>query len=248
MWRFGDYYTGDVLKLNMETGKGFLLNPYRFEVGHGQRQGRARRLHQSRRSQCHRRHVQYLRRSNPDWYLKSSTLNLDTGRDVGTGARPSSISRTCLSGHARHSFSLSGARRSAGWRRRRVLPRSGFELTVPYYLNIAPNRDLTLYPKYIQRRGIQLGAIGRYMGETDAGLYSGETSFEFLPNDKQTKTNRYMIKSKHEQALAGLDLRLGCARRIGQYYPVISRKTWRRRPSASCCANCAPITTPRTGA
>lgn len=84
------------------------------------------------------------------------------------------------------SFSLSGARRS-GW----LAPtpgfasKNGFELTVPYYVNIAPNRDLTLYPKYIQRRGIQLGATGRYMGETDGGLYSGETSFEFLPNDKQ---------------------------------------------------------------
>ena len=31
-------------------------------------------------------------------------------------------------------------------------------------LVLAPNRDLTLFPKYIQRRGIQLGATGRYLG------------------------------------------------------------------------------------
>jgi len=120
---------------------------------------------------------------------------------------------------------------------------------MPYYLNIAPNRDLTLFPRYIQRRGIQLGATGRYMGETDAGLYSGETSFEFLPNDKQTKTNRYMIKSKHEQALAkGWSYSWDLREASDNNYPNDFSKPSPPPPSASCCANCAPITAPRTGA
>jgi LPS-assembly protein len=34
----------------------------------------------------------------------------------------------------------------------------GAELAVPYYFNLAPNYDLTLVPKYIARRGLQLGA------------------------------------------------------------------------------------------
>ncbi len=33
MWRYGDQYTGDVLKLNLETGKGYMLNPtYKMEL------------------------------------------------------------------------------------------------------------------------------------------------------------------------------------------------------------------------
>ncbi|MGK5007269.1 LPS-assembly protein LptD [Janthinobacterium sp. LB2P70] len=205
MWRFGDYYTGDVLKLNMETGKGFLLNPtYRFAVGGGQ--GKAERVDFINPDEANVIDGTYstCEGPNPDWYLKSSTLNLDTGRDVGTGSKTIIYFKDVpILGTPGISFSLSGARRS-GW----LAPtpgfasKNGFELLMPYYVNIAPNRDLTLFPRYIQRRGIQLGATGRYMGETDAGLYGGETSFEFLPNDKQTKTNRYMIKSKHEQELA----------------------------------------------
>ena len=68
------------------------------------------------------------------------------------------------------SFSLSGARRS-GW----LPPSVGFgskgaaEVMVPYYFNIAPNRDLTLYPRLMLDRGLQMGATGRYIGETGAG-------------------------------------------------------------------------------
>lgn len=65
----------------------------------------------------------------------------------------------------------------------------------------------------------------------------------------KTKTNRYLIKSKHEQALApgwtyGWDVRDAS----DNNYPNDFQRTWRRPPSASCCASCVPITAPRTGA
>ena len=53
------------------------------------------------------------------------------------------------------SFSLSGARRS-GW----LAPTMGFgakgkaEVMVPYYFNIAPNRDLTVFPRLMLDRGL----------------------------------------------------------------------------------------------
>src|SRR5262249_27449706 len=43
MWRYGDYYTADELKLNLETGKGYALHPtYKMEVNNGQ--GKARQI------------------------------------------------------------------------------------------------------------------------------------------------------------------------------------------------------------
>jgi LPS-assembly protein len=73
---------------------------------------------------------------------------------------------------------------------------------VPYYVNIAPNRDLTLFPRYMFDRGLQMGATGRYIGATDNGLlYNGETHVEFLPNDRITHTNRWWIDTAHTQAL-----------------------------------------------
>ena len=39
----------------------------------------------------------------------------------------------------------------------------GFDATVPYYLNLAPNYDATLTPRVMTKRGFQLGAQFRYL-------------------------------------------------------------------------------------
>jgi LPS-assembly protein len=154
------------------------------------------------------------------------------------------------------SFSLSGARRS-GW----LSPTPGFgskngaELVVPYYFNIAPNRDLTLYPKIIGNRGLQIGALGRYLGETDGGLYHGETYIEYLPHDREyakanpdVQSDRWMIRSTHTQDLTK-DWAYSWNFRAASdnNYPNDFSKTVSARPSASCCANCAPTTTASSG-
>ena len=56
---------------------------------------------------------------------------------------------------------------------------TGLDITAPYYLNIAPNRDLTLYPRYMSKRGVQLGAEFRYLEPAYSGVLKGE----YLPND-----------------------------------------------------------------
>ncbi|MET3131058.1 LPS-assembly protein [Oxalobacteraceae bacterium GrIS 1.11] len=204
MWRFGDQYSGEVLSLNLETGKGFLTKPtYKIALGNGQ--GKAERIDfidpqqavvvQGTYSTCEG--------ADPDWYLKASTIDLDSGRDLGAGHNSVLYFKNVpILATPALSFSLSGARRS-GW-----LPptpgfasKSGAELTMPYYFNIAPNRDLLLSPKYIERRGLQVGADGRYMGLNATGTYAGETYLEYLPGDKQTKSDRYMLNSTHTQNL-----------------------------------------------
>jgi LPS-assembly protein len=211
IWRFGDYFTGDELKLNLDSGKGYMLNPtYKLEANSGQ--GKAERINFVNEDEAVVVNGTYstCEGYNPDWYLRSSTLNLDSGRDVGTaGTTVIYFKDVPILGTPALSFSLSGARRS-GW----LSPTPGFsskngaELTVPYYFNIAPNRDLTLYPRIIASRGIQIGAQGRYLGETDGGLYQGETYLEYLPHDRKyaeanptLKSDRWSIKSNHSQDL-----------------------------------------------
>lgn len=205
MWRFGDRYKGDALQLNLDSGKGWILHPeYRMEFNNAQ--GNANRIDflsedlalvvDGTYSTCEG--------PNPDWYLKSSTLRLDTGRDVGVAGKTVVYFKGVpILGTPAMSFSLSGARRS-GW-----LPpvpgfgsKGGAELLVPYYFNIAPNRDLTVYPRFISRRGLQMGATGRYIGETAAGSYGGQTHAELLVRDRVTDTDRWLVNSVHSQALA----------------------------------------------
>jgi len=200
MWRFGDRYKGDELQLNLETGKGYLLNPNYF-IADSNGQGQADRIDFLGEQQAVVRNGTYstCEGPDPDWYLKSSTLRLDSGRDVGTAGKTIIYFKDVpIIGTPAMSFSLSGQRRS-GW----LPPTVGFgsqgkaEVMVPYYVNIAPNRDLTLYPRMMFDRGFQMGATGRYLGST----YQGETHVEVLPDDRETNTTRWRVDSLHNQTI-----------------------------------------------
>jgi LPS-assembly protein len=204
LWRFGDRYQGDALRLNLETGKGWVQHPtYHLQLSNAQ--GHADRLDFVAEDQAVVSDGTYSTCDgpNPDWYLKSSKLRLDTGRDVGTAATTVIYFKDVpIIGTPAMSFSLSGARRS-GW----LPPSIGVgskgsgELLVPYYFNIAPNRDLTVFPRLIFARGLQLGATGRYLGETAHGPYSGESHLEFLRHDRITNSDRWLLNTVHSQVL-----------------------------------------------
>ncbi len=57
---------------------------------------------------------------------------------------------------------------------------TGFELSVPYYFNIAPNRDATLTPRLMTKRGLALGGEFRYLEAWHRGSLQGEV----LPDDR----------------------------------------------------------------
>ena len=201
MWRDGDRYRGEQLRLNLDSGKGYVERPeYWLELNNAQ--GQATRMDFLSEDVAVVVDGTYSTCAGlkPDWYLKADTLRLDAGRDVGMASRTVVYFKGVpIIGAPALSFSLSGARRS-GW----LPPSVGVgskgdsEITVPYYFNIAPNRDLTLTPRLMGNRGLMAMAHGRYLGET----YAGETQVEVLPNDKQTGTDRWLVNSFHSQRLA----------------------------------------------
>ena len=75
--------------------------------------------------------------------------------------------------------------------------RGGFEAALPYYWNIAENRDATFTPKIYTRRGLQLGGEFRYLEPT----LSGQVDAEYLPQDRLTETDRYFLGVRHAQHL-----------------------------------------------
>ena len=76
-----------------------------------------------------------------------------------------------------------------------VSSNNGLDITQPYYVNIAPNRDLTLYPRYLSTRGTQLGAEYRYLDRD----YSGILTAEYLPSDAQTGGSRWSYSVAHTE-------------------------------------------------
>lgn len=58
--------------------------------------------------------------------------------------------------------------------------RNGFEYAQPVYLNLAPNYDLTLTPRYMQHRGLGLEGQARHL----SSLFSTELGGAYLSDDK----------------------------------------------------------------
>lgn len=133
-----------------------------------------------------------------DWYIKASELELDeysktaTARNARVEFQGVPILYTPWI-----NFSYLNQRKSGllapNWG---TTTESGFELTVPYYWNIAPDMDATLGLRFLSKRGTQYQGEFRYLGET----YSGTSNLEFLPDDNQNGENRYYANLQHIQS------------------------------------------------
>jgi len=70
---------------------------------------------------------------------------------------------------------------------------TGLDLSIPYYINIKPNMDMTLTPRYIADHGLMLGTQYRYLTERSRGTFEGS----FLPNDDKRLRDRSLIDYQH---------------------------------------------------
>ena len=145
---------------------------------------------------------------NADWYVEAEELELDQSAQVGRAKKARVVFQDVpILAIPYLSFPTSN-RRKSGF----LAPsfgstsRSGTEVIAPYYWNIAPNRDVTLYPKVITRRGVQLGSETRYLGQQNEGALN----LDYLPKDRKTDEDRYAVSFKHQFAQnnlrAGLNL------------------------------------------
>jgi LPS-assembly protein len=136
---------------------------------------------------------------NLDWYFSASNLLIDQSTNDATGENGVlHFFDTPIFYMPYFSVPLGSDRRSG------FLPptiglntNTGFDITSPYYLNIAPNRDLTLYPRYMSKRGVQLGGEFRYLEPTYSGIFKAE----YLPNDNIYGADRWAYSWQHQQFL-----------------------------------------------
>ena len=68
---------------------------------------------------------------------------------------------------------------------------------MPYYWNIAPNRDATLTPTLMSKRGLNLGSEFRYLEPS----YSGLLHLDVMPNDPLRDSNRWGLNYAHQTTL-----------------------------------------------
>ncbi len=138
----------------------------------------------------------------PAWRFQASSIKLDHDRNWG---------------HAKHvrlrvkdvpvlylpyiSFPLTNERKTG------FLPptvgrnaRSGMDIQLPFYWNIAPEYDATITPRLLSQRGLMLGGQFRYL--LDDGF--GEVNGEILPSDSESDDDvRWLADIQHFQYFHG---------------------------------------------
>jgi LPS-assembly protein len=139
--------------------------------------------------------------SAQDWFISADEIYFDTFRQTGSAknARLHFLGQS-LPALPSLSFALSDDRIS-GW-----LPavfgedtKNGFVFAMPYYWNIAPNRDATITPAIKVERGVELGTEFRYLEKN----YQGRINTNLLPKDKLRKQkNRWALDLQHQQQIA----------------------------------------------
>ena len=141
---------------------------------------------------------------NEDWYVQARELDLDYTRQVGTARGGKVVFKGVPIIPAPYlDFSLNNERKSG------FLPphagttgKSGPEVSIPYYLNLAPNYDATLTPRYMIKRGLQVASEVRYLEPHYFGSYRGE----ILPNDQlrnSTRTAQTFVHSYRDGNVTG---------------------------------------------
>ena len=121
------------------------------------------------------------------WQLKAESITLNQAENEGIARNTRlEISGTPVLYLPYISFPLAGRKTGFLAPSPAYSSTDGFDLALPYYLNLAPNYDMTLTPRYIEKRGAQLSTEFRYLHKA----FETTLGYETLPGDTQTDSDR----------------------------------------------------------
>lgn len=244
--RGGNVYQGTALKLQVDAFQGdFTQATYQFleNQGHGDAQ-RVEFIDRDNTVVYQATYTTCLRDDEaswqPDWMLRAKRITLDKVEDVGVAYGGAlEFKGVPILPVPVISFPLSDKRKSG------LLPPtigidsvSGLEYSQPYYWNIAPNRDATITPTVMSKRGVSLGTQFRYLEPN----YSGVLDVELMPNDKLRDRDRWGYSWQHATALSSPIGGLGLTWNLNRvsddnYWRDFSSMPGRKQSSATSVLN-----------
>ena len=202
--RDGNVFSGPELQLKVERFEGFFRTPtYRFaRTGAGGKATLIEFIDDQRAAATDATYSSCTIEDadgEPVWILKAGELRIDS--ETNEGIARDAVLRfygVPILASPVLSFPLSEERKSG------FLPpsfgidsRSGFQAAIPYYWNIAPNRDATFTMQESVRRGPSLDGEFRYLEPS----FFGSVNAKVLPNDRAADRSRYSFRAEHDGAL-----------------------------------------------
>ena len=144
------------------------------------------------------------------WHLKGNNITLNPATGFGTATNVTLRVKNIPVFYTPYIYFPIDDRRQSGF-----LPPSlssssdnGLTLQTPYYFNLAPNYDATLYPTYMSDRGLLMEGEFRYLTKSSEGQFGGaflDDSNDDRKLQSEYEDQRWMYSWQHK---TGLDARL----------------------------------------
>lgn len=199
VFRDGVVFTGPSLRLQVDAMTGEMPQA-NFSYAPRQGRGTSRLIEFLGPERVLAREATYTSCAPGDdaWWVRANRLEIDRSEELAV-ARGAAIYFQGVPIFASPYFQFPlGERRRSGL----LTPSFGInttlgtEVTVPYYWDIAPNRDFTIAPRVMSRRGVLLQNEFRYLEPT----FRGRIGYDNIPNDAATGRTRDNLSLQHEYA------------------------------------------------
>jgi LPS-assembly protein len=140
------------------------------------------------------------------WHLKGNNVTLNPATGFGTATNVTLRVKDIPVFYTPYIYFPIDDRRQSGF-----LPPSmgtssdnGFSLQTPYYFNLAPNYDATLYPTYMANRGLLMEGEFRYLTESSEGQVGAaylDDSEDERELQSEYEDQRWLYSWQHKQGL-----------------------------------------------
>jgi len=204
--RAGNRFTGSELEMQLDAMDGYMLDPTFFFL-RGNGVGKAERMQflndkkayatQATFSTCKRKPgPDWL----PDWFMKADRISFDQDENEGIATNGQLMFYGVpILAAPYFSFPLNSERHSG------FLPPTfyinnlgGVEMSLPYYWNIAPNRDMTITTTPMTQRGVLFSNEFRYLERKEPQPpFRGVARLDVMPTDELRHTSRWGVSYQH---------------------------------------------------
>ena len=181
-------FLSDEIDYDLAKQSGVISNAT-YQVKGSNTNGKSSRIVQQNRDELELKDATYTTcpAIDPSWHISSGAINLNQKTQVGTARNLTlRIGDIPIFYFPWISFPLNNpftgqTERKSGFLVPEigVTDQSGYEITVPYYINLAPNYDATVFFTPLSERGLRVKTIGRFMTDKSRG----ELEYSFIPSD-----------------------------------------------------------------
>ena len=206
MNRGGNVFTGSLLDLKMDAMDGYMQDPvFFFSKGNGQGTAEKMQFINDKKSVAENVNYTSCKRKPgpdwmPDWFMKADQISFDMDQNeaVAKNAQLLFYGLPILASPVL-SFPLNSERKSGFLAPTFFLDNlGGLEMSLPYYVNLAPNRDYTITTTPMTVRGVLFSNEFRYLErKAPQQPFEGAALFEYMPSDQLRGSDRWGLSFQH---------------------------------------------------